>query len=151
MKPIKVFIDSSVIIAGLASTKGGSREILNLAELRFLVPVISEQVVREVTRNVERKLPDYLSHYYQLFRLLPFIMIEPDQESLERARELINPQDAGILASALSVRANWLISLDKHFLALKNEELAIKIGSPRDFLEDVELVTREHTEGTKSL
>ncbi|MDD3364519.1 MAG: putative toxin-antitoxin system toxin component, PIN family [Syntrophomonas sp.] len=138
-KPIKVFLDSSVIIAGLASAKGGSREILNLAELGFLVPVISEEVVREVTRNVERKLPDCLAHYYQLFRLLPFIMVEPSEESLAQAKELINHHDSRILASALSSRADWLISLDKHFLSLDNEELSIKIGSPGDFVQSLDI------------
>lgn len=139
MKPIKVFLDSSVIITGLASSKGGSREILNLAELKFLVPIISEQVVREVTRNIEKKLPDRLPHYFQLFRLLPFVMVEPGLEDLEKARKLINPQDAGILASALTAGVDWLISLDKHFLALNNEELLMKIGSPGDFFESVVL------------
>ncbi|MEN6348830.1 MAG: putative toxin-antitoxin system toxin component, PIN family [Syntrophomonas sp.] len=139
MKPIKVFLDSSFIITGLASSKGGSREILNLAELKFLVPVISEQVVREVTRTIEKKLPDRLSHYFQLFRLLPFIMVEPSSKNLEKARELINPQDARILASALTAGVDWLISLDKHFISLKKEGLVIKIGSPGDFLGNIDL------------
>ncbi|WP_276619844.1 putative toxin-antitoxin system toxin component, PIN family [Syntrophomonas wolfei] len=137
MNPIKVFLDSSVIIAGLASAKGGSREILNLAELGFLIPVISEEIVREVVRNIERKLPACLAHYYQLFRILPFIMAEPSEDSLAQAKELINPHDALILASALSSRADWLISLDKHFLVLNNKELFMKIGTPEDFLESV--------------
>lgn len=139
MKAIKVFLDSSVIIAGLASARGGSREILNLAELGFLIPVISEEVVREVTRNVERKLPDCLAHYYQLFRLLPFIMAEPGEERLVQAKGLINSNDARILAAALTARVDWLISLDKHFLALNSEKLSMKIGSPGEFLQSVVL------------
>jgi len=140
MKPIRIFLDSSVIIAGLASSKGGSREILNLAELRVLVPVISEQVVREVTRNMEKKMPQYLPHYYQLFRSLPFVMIEPGQESMEKALSLINDNDAIILASALTARVDWLISLDKHFLDLNKAEIPFKVGSPGDFLSSNDLV-----------
>lgn len=139
MKPIKVFLDSSVIIAGLASARGGSRELLSLAEMKLLIPVISEQVVREVTRNIEKKLPNRLPHYFQLFRLLPFIMVEPSPENLEKTRKLINPQDAGILASALTAGVDWLISLDKHFLTLNNDKLPVKIGSPQDFLEFVDI------------
>ena len=55
MKPIKVFIESSVIIAGLVSKRGGAYEILILTELGIIIPYISEQVVYEVIRNVEKK------------------------------------------------------------------------------------------------
>lgn len=48
MKQSKVFLDSSVIIAGLASRTGGSHEVLALSELGIIVPCISEDVVSEV-------------------------------------------------------------------------------------------------------
>ncbi|WP_083453913.1 putative toxin-antitoxin system toxin component, PIN family [Syntrophomonas palmitatica] len=134
MKPIRIFLDSSVIIAGLASSKGGSREILNLAELRVVVPIVSEEVVKEVIRNVEKKLPQTLPHYYQLFRSLPFVMVEPSESHFKTAAKLINLHDAKILAAAISTKIDWLISLDKHFLDMKTENLEFKIGSPGDFL-----------------
>lgn len=133
-KLIKVFLDSSVIIAGLASPRGGSREILNLVELKILRGVISETVVREVSRNIEKKLPQCLPQYYQLFRSLPFLMAEPTEPCLFRARELINQADSLILAAALEAQVEWLISLDKHFLNLAADRLPFKVVTPRDFL-----------------
>ena len=58
MKQSRIFIDSSVIIAGLASKTGGSHEVLALAELKLIIPCISEDVVSEFVRNVQKKLPN---------------------------------------------------------------------------------------------
>ncbi|MDD2510190.1 MAG: PIN domain-containing protein [Syntrophomonas sp.] len=134
MKSIRIFLDSSVIIAGLASPQGGSREILNLAELRVLIPIISAEVVREATRNIEKKLPAYLPHFYHLFRSLAFIIVEANEESIKKAASLINRHDVKILASALTARVDWLISLDKHFLNIDMDKVPFRIGSPGDFL-----------------
>jgi putative PIN family toxin of toxin-antitoxin system len=131
-KKIKVFLDSSVIIAGLSSSRGGSREVLLLAELGFIIPVISEQVVTEVLRNVERKLPQCLPEYYALFKILPLLMApEPGKEIRTKAHRLLNPADAEILAAALSAKADWLLSLDRHFLDGNLEkELPLRVASP---------------------
>lgn len=138
-KKIKVFLDSSVIIAGLASSRGGSREVLLLAELGVIIPVISEQVVTEVLRNVERKLPQCLPEFYTLFKILPLVMApQPGAETCEKAHRLLNPTDAEILDAALNAGADWLISLDKHFLDSYLEEKApLRIASPGVFLQHV--------------
>lgn len=137
LKKNKIFLDSSVIIAGLASSRGGSREVLSLAELGVIIPVISEQVVREVLRNVERKLPHCLPEFYTLLKILPLTMApEPDRQTREEAHRLINHTDAEILATALSAEADWLLSLDKHFLGLNLEEkVPLRIASSGAFLQ----------------
>jgi putative PIN family toxin of toxin-antitoxin system len=136
-KKIKVFLDSSLIIAGLASSRGGSREVLLLAELGVIIPVISEQVVTEVLRNLERKVPQCLPEFYALFKILPLMMApEPSKEIRTKAHSLLNPADAEILAAALSAEADWLLSLDKHFLDSNLEkELLLRIASPGIFLQ----------------
>jgi putative PIN family toxin of toxin-antitoxin system len=135
-KKIKVFLDSSVVIAGLASRRGGSRTVLLLSELGLIIPVISAQVVTEVLRNVERKLPQCLPEFYTLFKILPLVMApEPDAETREKAHRLLNPADAEILAAALSAKADWLLSLDKHFLSPDLEkEVPLRTASPGAFL-----------------
>ena len=57
VKKIKVFFDSSVLIAGIASRGGASNRLLILCEKGFITPVISEKVVTEVTRNIEKNYP----------------------------------------------------------------------------------------------
>lgn len=134
-KPIKVFLDSSVIIAGLASKTGGSHKILNLAELKLIIPFVSEEVVSEVLRNVQKKLPNSLVHYYTLFKTLPFKIIDASEKDLEVARALINVKDAPILAAAMAGQVEWLLSLDKHFLkAGLQGKVSFIIGLPKNFL-----------------
>lgn len=136
MKLIKAFLDSSVIIAGLVSESGGSHKILILAESGVIIPLISELVVREVLGNAEKKMPDRYNLFYSLFKNMPFKLINPAKDDLIRAKALINEKDAPVLAAALTGRADWLISLDKHFLTFKAPpELAT--GTPGDFIQRV--------------
>ncbi|TEB07901.1 PIN domain protein [Pelotomaculum schinkii] len=135
MKRSKVFLDSSVIIAGLASKKGGAYEVLVLSELGIVIPCISEDVVSEVLRNVQKKLPNSLAHYYALFKTLPFKILDASEKDMEYAKGLINEKDAPILASAISGSVDWLLSLDKHFLNIDGKEkLDFVICSPGNFL-----------------
>lgn len=135
MKKSKVFIDSSVIIAGLASSSGGSNRILILCELDLIRPYISEQVVREVLKNVEHKLPALYEKTYLLFRRLPFRLQEASEENLVSAAEMINEKDAPILAAAMSGKVDCFLTLDKHFLEGQClDPLSFWIGTPGDFL-----------------
>ena len=137
-KQIKVFLDISVIMAGLASKSGGSHKVLLLAELGIIIPYTSEKVVTEVIRNVEKKLPGCLDLFYRFFRELPFQLTGYTDKNLELAKRLINDKDAPILAAAITAKVDWLLSLDKHFL-YENlaEEVNFKIGTPGNFLQDL--------------
>jgi len=136
MKQNKVFLDSSVIIAGLASKKGGSYEVLALSELKIIIPCICEDVVSEVYRNVQKKLPGALANVYTLFKMLPFKLIDYNEKDMERAKKLINKQDASILAAAITGKVDWLLSLDKHFLNTNmRDKMGFYICTPGEFLQ----------------
>ena len=49
-----IFLDSSVLIAGLYSDKGGSAKILELIKEKKLTGFISPSIIEETKRNVER-------------------------------------------------------------------------------------------------
>lgn len=138
-KKIKVFFDSSVLIAGLASPDGASNMLLVMSEMGLVTPVISEKVVTEVVRNIERKLPRFLPHYHRLFKTLPFELADPTPELIANAQKFINEKDADILAAAVRADADYLVSLDKHFLNIKVPELKIQIMSPGELLEKIDL------------
>lgn len=144
MRRIRVFLDSSVIIAGIAWAAGGSHEVLALAELGVIAPCLSEEVVAEVLGNVQKKLPGYLGSYYALFKALSFRVIDASPEDLEHARSMINEKDAPILAAAISGRVDWLLSLDKHLLdeALR-KQVGFGIRTPGDFLKKLADLLRE--------
>jgi predicted nucleic acid-binding protein len=61
---------------------------------------------------------------------------EPLPEALASARRFVPEKDAPVLAAALAVRADVLVTGDlKHFGALKDRgDLPLRVRSPRAFL-----------------
>ncbi len=144
MRKIRVFLDSSVIIAGLASASGGSHRALALAEIGIITPCISADVEREVLRNVAKKLPKAVVHFERLLQELSFTVIETSEQEIERAKAIINEHDAPIIAAAISGGVDWLLSLDKHFLALKEKEtLDFTVATPGEFLQQLADILKE--------
>lgn len=144
MRKTRVFLDSSVIISGLASVSGGSHKVLALAELGIITPCISADVENEVIRNVMKKLPESVVHFERLLKELPFIVVEASKEDYERVKLIINEHDAPIMAAAISGKANWLLNLDKHFLAIKGrKELDFAIATPGEFLQQLVNILKE--------
>jgi putative PIN family toxin of toxin-antitoxin system len=136
-KKNRVFFDSSVIIAGLASPNGASSVLLGLSEMGLIIPVISEKVVMEVIRNIEKKLPNYVTHFYRLFKVMPFILVEPTEKNIKVAGKIINEKDSVILAAAMSSEIDYLVSLDKHFLSIQCKTLSFKVCTPSKVVRDV--------------
>src|SRR5664279_2199753 len=62
MKKPVVFLDADVIFAGAAAPteQGASHVVLRMAEITLIDCVTSQQVVTEVERNFEEKLPGKL-------------------------------------------------------------------------------------------
>jgi predicted nucleic acid-binding protein len=71
---VSIFADSSVIIAGAASSTGASRAVLTLAELGFLKVVISQLVLEESQRNLAKKLPAALPVFTQLLATIQAVL-----------------------------------------------------------------------------
>jgi len=56
----KVFLDTSALIAGIASSRGAAWAVLQLAEIGLIEVFVSRQVIVEADRNIENKLPEML-------------------------------------------------------------------------------------------
>ena len=58
-KPVRLFLDSNVIISGLLSDRGAPRVILDLLTLRLpgLIGLTGAYNLTEIERNIIRKLP----------------------------------------------------------------------------------------------
>jgi putative PIN family toxin of toxin-antitoxin system len=144
MRKIKVLLDSSVIITGLASANGGSHKVLALAELGLVTPCISADVESEVLRNVAKKLPKAVAHFERLMQKISFIVIETSKQDVDEAELMVNKHDAPIMAAAISAEVNWLLSLDRHFLALKRKgALKFIVATPEEFLQHLADFLRE--------
>lgn len=134
---LKVFLDTSALIAGIASSRDAARAVLQLAEIGLIEVVVSRQVIVEADRNIEDKLPEMLSEYREFIKLLaPILIDDPYQKDIKRYLTVINPDDAPILAAAMNANVDFLITWDrKHFIG-KNIHIHsnLKIVTPGEFL-----------------
>jgi predicted nucleic acid-binding protein len=117
LKP-RVFVDADVLFAGSASPTehGASLVVLRMAEITLIDAVTSEQVVTEVERNLQAKIPNALP----TFRLLASrcLRIVPTPTAEERAANsgAADPKDLSILTAALQEECPWLVTFNvRHY------------------------------------
>lgn len=133
----KVFLDSSVIIAGINSATGASQVILKLSEDRKIIASVSEIVLQEVMRNLKKKMSeDVLIQFFKYLTRSNFRKMEFEQESeILKYQGITNAKDIHIIAAAFKFKADYLVTLDKkHLLKLERNNLPFKIVTPGEFL-----------------
>ena len=138
---IKVFIDISVLIAGVASVTGASAAVLDLCEAEIIQMVISRQVLVEADRNFSAKLPGLVDQFRHFIRNLAPVMVEdPSAPVAEKTATLIDRKDAAILAAAIEAKVGYLTTLDKKHFFKQNvrHNMPIKVCTPADFLRTFE-------------
>ncbi len=134
---LNIFLDTSALIAGIASSKGAAREVLRLAEIGMVKIYVSKQVIVEADRNIEAKLPELLKEYRAFVNALaPVLVDDPDMKDFNRYSSVINSDDAPILAAAVSSGVHYLVTWDKKHFIKKDIRLAspLKIVTPGEFL-----------------
>lgn len=138
---LRLFLDASVIIAGIASLTGASGIILSLCEAGQVQAVVSEAVLDECQRNIQRKLPEMMPRFQRVMKALKLEVVPyPPLEQVRRCERIIHRKDAHILAAAMEARPDYLITLDAtHFLKdlSVGQKSGLKIVLPGDFLGEV--------------
>lgn len=136
---MKVFLDSSVIIAALLSPDGGSAQILEFCEAGILKGYISTDIKRECENVVKRKFPEAEANLGKLIKISRLKITKKIKPNLLRyAKDWIEYlQDSKILAAAKQTEVDYLLTLDiKHFIKDSgvSGKAHIKIFTPGDFL-----------------
>lgn len=138
MKPPRVCLDTSCLIAAALSDTGGSSKILGLAAQRRLTLVLSEEIIRETQKNILEE-PDIRGHLDRLNRRLVkagcVIVPAATLEDLAEWETLTDPKDVHILATAAKGKAEALVTLDRrHLLTDKvSRGFPIPVMDTRDF------------------
>jgi putative PIN family toxin of toxin-antitoxin system len=137
MPKLHVFLDSTVIAAALYSASGPAGNILEHFINGKLTVIISQQVLEEVIQAVNEKLPRALPTFKKLLvSFPPEIVKNPSPEEVSNWAQVINSEDAAILAAAVAAQPDYFISGDKHFF--ENPEIVQKSGlriiTPAHFL-----------------
>jgi predicted nucleic acid-binding protein len=60
MRKLKIFLDSSALIAGVISETGAAHVLLQLGETEDITLMVSELVFNETKRSIARKSPEIL-------------------------------------------------------------------------------------------
>ncbi len=134
----KVFLDTNVLIAGLASSQGASGVILDLGEAEEIRIVISQYVLIEADRIFLSKFPHLIDRFRVFIKnLAPLLIDDPKPQVVHEANKVIELGDAPILAAVKSGSVDYLVTLDtKHFKTDKvREYVSIPIVTPGEFLE----------------
>jgi predicted nucleic acid-binding protein len=133
----RVFLDTSVVFAGVLSETGGARLILKLGEAGLVHLVIGPRVLEEADRTFSRKALDSKPLFAILLDVARVEMGKPARRAhLDVANEVIGyAPDAHVLAEAISNDADYFVTLDrKHFHADAVKGLPLLVGTPGDFL-----------------
>lgn len=132
----KVFLDSSVIIAGINSATGASSLILKLSKERKIIASVSEMVLQEVLRNIKKKLPEeILIKFLKYLAESNFKRVELEEEfEILKYQNITAEKDVHIIAAARKAKADYLITLDKKHLLKIKQKLPFKVVTPGEFL-----------------
>lgn len=110
---LRVFFDSSVVIAGAFSRKGASYILLQLSSLTLIDGRSSIDVRTETERNIRAKLPSALP---ALRVLLDATLSEGSAlmpAALEQVKSYADAKDVPPLASAVQQQCTYLVTLNE--------------------------------------
>jgi predicted nucleic acid-binding protein len=133
-----LFFDSSCLIAAAGSPTGGSSLLFALCAQGFLKGAVSHAVLAEAEGNILSNLPPQaLTRYRQEILRIPLVVAPlPNPLEREAATHITGEKDAHVLASARSVGAEYLITLDKRLVWKITQEqgLSFRALSPGAFI-----------------
>lgn len=107
----RIFFDTSAYIAGLYSSEGAARELLNLVESEAICMVVSEEVITEIDRVMTRKFPDLVQESRRIWKeLQPEVVPNPSAADIKPFLEKLDNGDAAILCAAQSAKVSAFVT-----------------------------------------
>ena len=127
-----------MLVAGSASSTGASHLLLQLGELGLIQAVASEQVRREVARNLDKKLPAALPAFLLLAEAALRWVADPAPGTVEPWTGQADPKDLPILVAAIREGCAYLVTFNvRHYQPAADE---IRVERPGDLV----ILLREH-------
>lgn len=135
-KKLRVFIDTSALIAGLNSPTGAAGAILAACFSKKITPVISPQVIEEMEDNLPVKFPKLAASWAGFLLIPPEITKRPSLPAVRKAYKILPTSDAPILASAMAAKPDALVTWNtRHFQRTEVvKAVAFPILIPGEFL-----------------
>jgi len=137
MNKPSVFLDADVIFAGAAAPTehGASHLVLRLGEISLIDCVTSTQVITEVERNLEKKLPSKLPELRLVISRSLRVVPDPEPKELIPYKGQADPKDLPILVTALKHDCRFLLTFNvRHYTPAAAK---ITVQRPGDFVTTV--------------
>jgi putative PIN family toxin of toxin-antitoxin system len=137
----RAVLDSSVLISAFLTPRGTSAQVLRAAERSRFALCISHEIIAETTRSLRqksRRIRRYYPNYADadVDRFAEMIALTGDVVGdLPGLRVVpLDPKDDVIVATAVKAQAGYLVTGDRHLLALGSHG-SIQMVTPRQFLD----------------
>lgn len=119
----KLFLDANILFTATYSSTGASRAIFELAERKKVVIFSSRYAIKEAQVNILNKIGEnHFPLFYKLISILHSVDKKIARESeMEKYKAIIVKKDIPILLSALELKVDYLITLDKR--DFKNDKI----------------------------
>lgn len=119
----KVFFDTSVLLASLHSPTGGSSELLRYAIVGEIDAVVSDDVIDEVARHIQRVRPELRSLFLKYIAVIRFTVVSVTPSQVQWATAFTDPKDSFIVAAAHESNVEYLVTLDKRHLLNRKSDI----------------------------
>ena len=117
----KIFIDSSVLIAACISKTGSARQLIVSSFKSKHEIYISNLVFEETMHNLSDKVPAVVPVFRLLQTNFPFRRSKPSKKLILKVSKSIEWKDAPIVAAAIEIKADYLVTFDKKHLLSKKD------------------------------
>lgn len=128
----RVFLDSNVWFSAFYGSENCEKLILAGKEEKIF-PVISQQVLKEIIRNIQEKNPNQLENFRNFILETPPSIYPDPLEIPQKFKLLISNEDMPIFLAAITAKVDYFVTGNiKHFNVKKLERLTgIKILTPK--------------------
>lgn len=133
---LKLFLDSSVLLAASGSAKGGSYAVIRVYGIaRKWECHTSNYCLAEVEKNISKLAPEARIRWSDELR--PALSIVPDAWTMKLPHLLTAGKDKPVLITAISAKAKALLTLDtSDFKVILNRHVyGVFVCTPSKFLE----------------
>lgn len=108
---MRLFLDTSVLLAAAGSAGGASRFVLDQAETQGWSLVTADYCADEVRRNLTKLVPSAPNVWRQT--IAPRLEITQVRLALDQALIFPKAKDRPVVISALAKNCDWLLTLDE--------------------------------------
>jgi uncharacterized protein len=129
---MKVVLDTNIFISGIFWSGDSEKIIYAWGNEEFEI-ITSSEIIREIVETLmdfKIQLPINILLLWISILSMKSLIVEP-QEKINIVKD--DPDDDKFIEAAISGKADYIITQDKHLLKIK-EFREIKILTPRDFL-----------------